>query len=190
MITRIQVEASVQDYGQEHNDTLKALMELSHTLWKPGKLDESYGILQRVLIIRQRDRGPEHPEVLDVTHSLACSLLHRKELAKAEELFRQGIEVDMRVLGHEHWRFSFSIFDHSQALTDVENLFDAEVPLRNLVKDSHQRIVGAHHQDTIHTAYVWARPRTCEKQERYPKPSHITKMPPKDFEQYWGLGIP
>jgi len=59
---------------------------------------------RKVLAVRQRELGPEHPVMLAAANNLAIALTRRTEskFAQAETMLHEVLAVQQRVLGYEH----------------------------------------------------------------------------------------
>jgi CHAT domain-containing protein/Flp pilus assembly protein TadD len=71
-------------------------------LYLAGKYDEALALIERVLEIRERVLGPEHPFVAATINNLAILYQLIGDYTKAETLFRRTLTIKEKALGSEH----------------------------------------------------------------------------------------
>ncbi|KAF7891171.1 uncharacterized protein EAF02_001496 [Botrytis sinoallii] len=148
-IARQWVVACVWEYGPAGAETLSARVWLSDALLKQDNSEESFHINREVLKVRRKKYGSENPHVLRGTHNMACSLVERGQLVRAEKIFRRVIEVSERILGHDKIETMASASALVHVLRIAEKFAEAEALCRNLVHDC-QRIFGTNHPETFY----------------------------------------
>jgi tetratricopeptide (TPR) repeat protein len=87
--------------GEEHENTLWAIMDLAHSYKMKGTSQDAAKLEERVLEIRKRTLGLEHRNTLTTSGSLASSYTRLGEHEEAMKLNEQVLEVQKRVLGSE-----------------------------------------------------------------------------------------
>lgn len=70
--------------GDEHRDTLTAMLNLAVTLRKARRLDESEAVLRPCLEISRRVLGEEHPETVRAIQNLDSVLKDRGKMDEAK----------------------------------------------------------------------------------------------------------
>jgi tetratricopeptide (TPR) repeat protein len=75
---------------------------MAFVLRSMGRQEEAGPLIDRVLEVRNRVLGPEHPHTLDTMESAAYCSLAMGRLAEARARFERVLEVRRRVLGPEH----------------------------------------------------------------------------------------
>jgi eukaryotic-like serine/threonine-protein kinase len=68
------------------------------------KYAQAESLYTRVLEVRRRVLGEQHPDTLVTVNSLAMLYTDQRKFAQAEPLFREVVEVGRRVLGADHPR--------------------------------------------------------------------------------------
>jgi CHAT domain-containing protein/Tfp pilus assembly protein PilF len=67
-----------------------------------GKYDEALPIAERALETRERELGPDHPDVAAAINNLAVLYANKGEYAKAEPLYQRALVIREKALGPEH----------------------------------------------------------------------------------------
>jgi tetratricopeptide (TPR) repeat protein len=78
------------------------LAQQSDELYKEGKYKEAIPIAEKLLAIRKKELGPEHPDTAQSLNNLALLYQAMGEYAKAEPLLQEALRVRQKVLGPEH----------------------------------------------------------------------------------------
>jgi hypothetical protein len=74
-----------------------------------GDLPAARELQEKVVEVRTRVLGPEHPNILSSINNLATTLLSMGDLPAARELQEKVVDVFTRVLGPEHPQTSSSM---------------------------------------------------------------------------------
>jgi tetratricopeptide (TPR) repeat protein len=107
--------------------------------------------------IAQADRlGAHHPAVMAARHELAFDIVQAGRPAEAERLFRQVLELRMRVLGAEHPATLATRYGLARAVAFSGRHAEAEAAFREL-RASLSRVLGDDHQDTMGAGHQLAR---------------------------------
>ncbi len=81
--------------GPEHPDSVEAAFDLGMTIW--GKVgDEGPALVRGALEARRKQLGAEHPETLRTLEALAFGTYILGDLARAEPLLREALEIRRR----------------------------------------------------------------------------------------------
>jgi serine/threonine protein kinase len=103
---------------------------------------------QRAIAIRLTALGPEHPDTLDASNSLANVLYHEGHYAEAEKLNRETLEIRRRVLGPNHHDTLQSLNGLAIDLWREGHLPEAEQLCRQAL-DAESRVAGSENPDTL-----------------------------------------
>jgi tetratricopeptide (TPR) repeat protein len=131
------VEASIR---QTIGDTYKDL----------GLYPDAERQMDRVLELRRRVLGEEHPDTLSSMNSMALLYLYEGKYALAEPVFAKVVDLQRRVLGE----------GHPDTLTSMSNLtllyrfqgkYAQAQPLVTKVLEGRLRVLGQEHPDTLTT---------------------------------------
>src|SRR5579862_1629698 len=71
-------------------------------LFQAGQYAEAVPVAQQVLTIRERVRGPDHPDVATALISLAALYTEQSRYAEAEPLYKRALAIDEKALGPDH----------------------------------------------------------------------------------------
>ncbi len=66
------------------------------------RLSEAEPLFRRALEIREKQLGPDHPDVAESLNCLAILFQAQGNYANAETLYRRALEIDEKKLGLEH----------------------------------------------------------------------------------------
>lgn len=105
-------------------------------------------------VLRQSESryGPDHPETLQVMHSLAFALAALREYIRAEALYRRVISERVRVLGPEHPDTLWSRNNLALALISQGKDAEAEAEYRAVLA-IRERLPGPEHPDTLTSCF-------------------------------------
>ncbi|KAK0782779.1 hypothetical protein LTS02_012058 [Friedmanniomyces endolithicus] len=91
----------VEKLGEDHPDTLNAMVHLASTYRSSGRWNEAEGLDVKAMETWRTVLGPEHPDTLTSTANLAATYRSQGWWMGAEELEVKVIEAWSRVLGTE-----------------------------------------------------------------------------------------
>ncbi|TKA59818.1 hypothetical protein B0A55_13105 [Friedmanniomyces simplex] len=91
----------VEKLGEDHPDTLNAMVHLASTYRSSGRWNEAEGLDVKAMETWRTVLGPEHPDTLTSTANLAATYRSQGWWMEAEELEVKVIEAWSRVLGTE-----------------------------------------------------------------------------------------
>ncbi|KAH7396274.1 hypothetical protein BKA66DRAFT_454797 [Pyrenochaeta sp. MPI-SDFR-AT-0127] len=66
--------------GDEHPDTLSSMNSLAYTLHSQSRTDEAISLMEKVLQLRQRILGPDHPRTEESLQVLSCWRMQQVDL--------------------------------------------------------------------------------------------------------------
>jgi eukaryotic-like serine/threonine-protein kinase len=113
-----------------------------------GLYPRAESLYQSAIEIRRRVLGPEHPDTLRSTTSLANVLREEGHYAEAEKLIRETLSIRSRVLGPEHPDTLKSMNILGTILVQEGHYAEAEKLDRETL-DIRRRVLGPEHPDTL-----------------------------------------
>ncbi|OLE34831.1 MAG: hypothetical protein AUG47_00165 [Alphaproteobacteria bacterium 13_1_20CM_3_64_12] len=93
--------------GEEHPETLTAMLDLAELLWKEGRLRLARVLEEQVVAARLRLFGEKHPDTLKAMGKLATTIGMQGDLATARALQARIVELAPEVWGEDgrdRWR--------------------------------------------------------------------------------------
>jgi CHAT domain-containing protein/Tfp pilus assembly protein PilF len=113
-------------------------------LFREGKYDEARPIAERVLAIRERVLGPEHPDVAQSLSNLAFLFSSMGDYDGAEPLFQRAVAIAEKALGREHPILSVYLENLGNVYIEMQNYARAE-PLYRRVLTIREKALGEEH---------------------------------------------
>jgi tetratricopeptide (TPR) repeat protein len=104
-------------------------------------------LYERVLAMREKARGPEHPDTATSLNNLAAVLQDQGDLAGARPLFERALAIREKVLGPEHPDTAASLNNLAGLLRAQGDLADAR-PLYERALAIREKVFGPEHPDT------------------------------------------
>jgi serine/threonine protein kinase/tetratricopeptide (TPR) repeat protein len=137
------------DLGQEHPDTLNAMLGLAMLCAHSDKpaYAEAEGLLVKALELSRRVLGEEHPTTLSALNLLACHYIG-SDPAKALPMLAKVLEVSCRALGAEDPLTLTNMNNLACYYRDHGKLAEAEPLLIKAVAGS-RHVLGGEHPDTL-----------------------------------------
>jgi tetratricopeptide (TPR) repeat protein len=136
-------------FGDEHNGTLAAKLDLASTYLALGKLNEAARLGEEVLEKRRRMLGPEDdPATFTTLENLATTYRGQGKMEEAAVLEEKVLDGRTRILGQEH-------ADTLTTLANLGTIYQAQGKIVEAavlvvkVLDARMRILGAEHPDTL-----------------------------------------
>lgn len=114
--------------------SLAAHSDLADALSADGKHSEAEIVYRKVLALRQRLFGAEHPSTLSTAHQLAGCLRYQCKFEEAIKLHKNNLRSQRRVLGMEHRSTLGTKSDLATALQENGQLEEAEKMFRTTLK--------------------------------------------------------
>ncbi|MBD2221138.1 CHAT domain-containing protein [Calothrix sp. FACHB-1219] len=122
------------------------LEQQGEKLKNEGKYNEAIPLWERVLIIRKKALGNEHPFVATSLNNLAFLYSSQGRYADAEHLYRQALDMRKRLLGNEHPDVAGSLNNLALLYSSQGRYADAE-PLLRQALDMRKQLLGNEHPD-------------------------------------------
>jgi hypothetical protein len=129
----------------ESTERLAAEAYRSHSLSGQGKHADAEVILGKLLTVKQRVLGPEHPSTLVTAGNLARSLSGQGKYADAGRIQREVLRAQKCVLGPEHSRTLRTAGSLAQSLANAE-------AIQREVRAVQTHVLGPEHPETLMTA--------------------------------------
>jgi tetratricopeptide (TPR) repeat protein len=107
-------------------DEAAALHKRVLELYQAGKFSEAIPLAERVLAIREKAFGPDHPEIATVLNSLAVLYTAQGRYAEAEPLLKRSLAIREKVLGSGQPNFAQSLNSLAVLYRDQGRYADAE----------------------------------------------------------------
>jgi len=133
---------------QEANKLYKKAISLGIA----GKYNEALPLFERALEIRERRRGPDHPDVGQAINGLAVLYFHKGEYAKAEPLHQRALAIREKSLGPEHPDVASSLSNLANLYSNLGDYATAE-PLHQRALAIREKSLGPEHPnvaDSLH----------------------------------------
>ncbi len=86
-----------------------ALNRLAGAHWNNRQYEESRGVYERLLAIREEHLGPEHPDTVDVLDFIGRTLFIQSRFSEAREYYERAKEIRERTLGPDHLSMAHSL---------------------------------------------------------------------------------
>ena len=91
-----------REFGDDHPDTLTAMLDLADCLWAQGRLIAARKLEERVVEGRRRLLGEQHPDTLKAVGKLAVTLAAQGDLDQARRLQEQVVSGRRALFGDSH----------------------------------------------------------------------------------------
>ncbi|KAI5809273.1 P-loop containing nucleoside triphosphate hydrolase protein [Pyronema omphalodes] len=115
-----------------------------------GRLEEVQKLEEKVLEVRRRTLGEEHPDTLHTMQSLAITYKQLSgRLKEAQELEEKVLEVKRRILGEEHPDTLRSMQSLAITYSQLGGRLEEVQQLEEKVLEVKRRILGEEHPDTL-----------------------------------------
>jgi tetratricopeptide (TPR) repeat protein len=116
-------------------------------LYQQGKYKEAIPLAERLVALKNREKGDEDPETATSLNNLALLYEMTGDYAKAEPLCKEALEIYQKVLGREHPLTANSLNSLAELYKDMGDYAKAE-PLLKEVLEIRQKVLGREHPDT------------------------------------------
>src|SRR5262245_27104809 len=118
-------------------------------LKRAGKYGEALPLAERVLEIRERLLGTEHPDVAAAINTLAGIYTDRGEYVKAEPLYRRALNIREKAMGNDHPDTAESL-NNLAVLYKTQGKYGEAEPLYKRALDIREKAMGNDHPDTAY----------------------------------------
>ncbi|WP_345585791.1 FxSxx-COOH system tetratricopeptide repeat protein [Streptomyces prasinosporus] len=89
------------DYGENHRDVIDVDGHLAEVLRRSGRLEEAYGLLRRVVAVREEE-FQDHPDVAGSLTKLGALLRDQDRYEESESVLNRAVAMFERCMGSEH----------------------------------------------------------------------------------------
>src|SRR5262249_38057145 len=110
----------------QQTDDINELNKRVLELYRAGRYSDAIQIAQRVLAIREKALGRDHPDVAGALNNLARLYSDQGRYADAEPLYRQSLAISEKVLGRDHPDVARSLNGLAVLYVDQGRYADAE----------------------------------------------------------------
>ncbi len=121
---------------------------IADLLFAQGKYSEAETLYRRVIELRTRVLGPEHPDTLASRNRLIYALNQEEEHDEAIAEARQVVTLREKILGYEHPDTLLSRYNLANALYHKGKYAEAE-QLYRVVADLDENVIGPEHRRTL-----------------------------------------
>ena len=160
---------------------------IADLLFAQGRFGEAETLYRRVIELRSRILGPEHPETLASRNRLIYALNEEEKHADAEKEARQVVDLREKILGAEHPDTLLSRYNLASALYHAGKFGSAEQVYRAVV-DLDERVIGPEHPRTLAARIGLA--NTLNDQANYPAAISAYRDVIRLDEKVYGPDIP
>jgi tetratricopeptide (TPR) repeat protein len=139
------VAATNMSFGQSLKDA-EALNKKIAELYNAGKYSEAISLGERVLSIRERELGPNHPSVASSLNNLATFYHAQGRYADAERLYQRSLAIREKALGPNHTEVAASLDNLAVMYALQDRYADAE-QLHKRALSIYENALGPNHPD-------------------------------------------
>ncbi|KAI5788600.1 hypothetical protein FPQ18DRAFT_262130 [Pyronema domesticum] len=137
-------------FGEENTKTLAAMYLMGYTFRFRGLLKEAQELEEKVLEVRRRTLGEEHPDTLCSMQNLANTYGELGgRLKEVQELEEKVLEVRRRTLGEEHPHTLSSMQNLANTYKELGGRLKEVQELEEKVLEVRRRTLGEEHPDTL-----------------------------------------
>ncbi len=139
--------------GWSDEYSLQKANELSQEvlrLYQQGQYDEAIPLAERILAIREKDLGPEHPDTALALNNLAVFYKTMGAYEKAEPLYRRSLAIREKVMGPEH-PDTAAVLNNLAGLYSTMGAYDKAEPLYRRSLAICEKVMGPEHPSTATT---------------------------------------
>jgi tetratricopeptide (TPR) repeat protein len=140
----VDISISVPSFAQQ--DEAAVLDGRALELFRLGKYSEAIPFAQRALAIREKARGPNHPDVATSLNNLAEFYRNQGRYVDAEPLYKRSLAIYEKALGPNHPDVAMSLNNLALLYHDQGRYVDAE-PLYQRSLAIREKTRGPNHPD-------------------------------------------
>ncbi|KAH6994974.1 hypothetical protein EDB80DRAFT_728361 [Ilyonectria destructans] len=144
------VEISKRTLGENHQDTLASMSNLTLTYIKLGRWDQAEELGLQVIETQKRIFRKEHPDILASMNNLTLIYIKLGRWDQAEELGLQVMETQKRIFGEEH-PDTLNSMGSLASIYRCQGRWDQAEELELQVTETQKRILGEEHPDTLNS---------------------------------------
>jgi CHAT domain-containing protein len=140
-------------------------------LFAAGKYVEAEPLYLRSLAIREKIRGPDHPDVAESLNNLGLLYVRQGQYAKAEPFYQRALAIREKALGLEHRAVAQSLNNLAWLYYEQGQYAEAE-PLYDRALAIREKVLGADHLDVAATlnnlaVLFWAQGQDAKAEPLY-----------------------
>jgi CHAT domain-containing protein/Tfp pilus assembly protein PilF len=146
---RYQIQVAELGIATESDRALSEALKLNTEflrLFHAGKYDEARPLGERVLQIREKTLGPDHPDVARIVHNLGYLYYFKAEYTKAESYYQRALAIREKVLGPEHRDVAATLNNIGLIYSDIGEYDKAELVYQRALNIYHKTL-GTEHPD-------------------------------------------
>lgn len=147
-IDHYRAAADLFDREKEACDWAQARQRLGKSLRDHGQYDEGADVSRETLAAAESILGPDDPNMLKTTGTLAEHLFFKSDFAQAEPLFRRVLSAQQRTLGPEHPE-TLDTASNLAVLLKAKGDYAGAEPLLREALAAQERVLGPEHPDTL-----------------------------------------
>jgi len=137
----------IERHQMAFHEATRLLNDVGYYLYDRAQYVEAEPLFRRALEIRERVRGPDHPDTARSLNNLATLYDSQGKLTEAEPLYRRALEIRERVLGPDHPDTATSLNNLAGLYYSQGKLTEAEPLLRRALEIC-ERVQGPDHPNT------------------------------------------
>jgi CHAT domain-containing protein/Tfp pilus assembly protein PilF len=150
---RYQIQVAEVGIATESDRALSEALKLNTEflrLFRAGKYDEARPLGERVLQIREKVLGLDHPDVARIVHNLGFLYYLKAEYARAETYYQRALAIREKILEPEHPEITVSLNNIALLYTDIGKYDKAELLYQRTLNIYHKTL-GTEHPDVATT---------------------------------------
>jgi CHAT domain-containing protein/endonuclease YncB( thermonuclease family) len=135
--------------GNDNEKTAAAENRLSQQviqLYQAGRYAEAVPLAQKVLAIREKALGPEHPDVAQALNNLAMLYQAQGDYGRAAPLYQRSLAIREKALGPEHPQVALSL-NNLASLYQDQGDYGRAAPLYQRSLAIREKALGPEHRD-------------------------------------------
>jgi serine/threonine protein kinase/tetratricopeptide (TPR) repeat protein len=149
------VEILRSSVGENHPDTISALIAQYRLLGFHGGYAEAEMKLRELLSAHRERLGADHPLMLTAASQVGVTLIEQGKYSDAEAILREVLERRRKVFGEDHRLTLLSIANVASVLRE-QGKYEAAEPLEREALEARRRLLGNDHADTIESLRNYA----------------------------------
>lgn len=127
-------------------DDARRLNQQVVSLYQAGRYDEALPLAHRVLEIREKILGSDHPDVAAALNNLAALYERKGDLSRAEPLYQRVLTIREKALGPDHPDVAKSLINLAE-IYDKKGDFAHVIPLYQRALAVTEKNLGSNHPD-------------------------------------------
>jgi len=148
-LARLLAEESESHFGSESKPYLRALSELAKLLQEvTSNFAEAKNIFERVIAVREKVLGRDHPDTASGLNNLAGLLDTLGDYEAAQPLYERALSIREEVLGHSHYETAHTMADLGGLFQSISRFEEAQTLYRNAL-EIYQNTLGERSHHTI-----------------------------------------